>query len=241
MKFTIRHWVIFWAQKHINMISTTSMPCQPSHASKTFRSFKIHEQQKNFFHLFPRKSILLFFTCWQKDMKKVFPPFRWMSEWMADVKRDPSRFKLHIQSYCCVCLELQMFIKPKRHFCASDAAFRGGKARQGWQKFIFYHNEFHCYSVVSFSPCCCFVRMRWNDNNGRITQIDELYRRSYSFHASIVLRVSFLRENIIFNFHRKFFATLSPSFLLFSESFRYEKGEKFFEAHWREVKRKYLR
>lgn len=38
-----------------------------------------------------------------------------MSEWMADVERSFRRFKLHIQSYCCVCLELQMLIMPQYH------------------------------------------------------------------------------------------------------------------------------
>lgn len=61
-------------------------------------------------------------------------------------------------------------------------------------------NEFRfCYARGVVLRCCCrCVRMRWNDNNGRITQIDELYRRSHSLHASIVLRVSFCEEKHYF-------------------------------------------
>ena len=137
----------------------------------------------------------------------------WVSEWLADAsERDPSRFKLHIQSYCGVCLELQILISissqmmAKTFFCLStwtrDAEW---KRKQGWQKFIFYRNEFFLLTLLLL--CVCVVRMRWNDNNGRITQIDELYhRRFHSFHASIVLRGIILRRETLFlistvNFH----------------------------------------
>lgn len=98
---TIRHWVIFWAQKP----HQHDFHRQPS----SWISFKIHERQK-ILHRFPKKeNRFCYFHA--KDMRKVFPPLlkRWdeMDEWVNGRWR---RFKLHIQSYCCVCLELQMFI-----------------------------------------------------------------------------------------------------------------------------------
>lgn len=143
MKFTIRHWVIFWAPKHINMISTTLTLLLLSFCF----SFKIHEQYKNFFHLFPQKKARKIDFVLLRIWEKVFLPFRWMSEWMADVNRDPSRFKLHIQSYCGVCLELQMLIRLiscEDNFFTVMSPIRERvnlccfyKKKQGWQKIYF--------------------------------------------------------------------------------------------------------
>ena len=59
-----------------------------------------------------------------------------------------------------------------------------------------------------------YAKMRWNDNNGRITQTDELscfFSPSFFPYLNCVEGI-ILCSNIIFNFHRKF---LPPSRLHF--------------------------
>ncbi len=165
-----------------------------------------------------RKIDFVSFSAHAKDMKKVFlSPFRWMNEWVngwqmraREILQDLN-YTFKVIVVCVLNCKFSSASAAKwwqRHFFVSqlEREMRSGRENKGGRNLFFIAMSFfywHCFCCV----CVCVVRMRWNDNNGRITQIDELYhRRFHSFHASIVLRGIILRRETLFlistvNFH----------------------------------------